>query len=204
MANSVKGILLTTFWLSSSVALAQPAQPGEDSVSFVKEVAPIIAAKCGQCHVSASKGQYGIASYEALMESDSIAPHDPQSSHFIDVIESGEMPKGGLEVSESELATLKKWIAQGAAFDGEDRSKALIESPASGDRLGRGNRGSGRRGGQGGSRLKAVDANPQDVGDEGVFWYVTWETAVAEAQRSNRPIFFMSAAAQCSGVSGVF
>ena len=28
--------------------------------------------------------------------------------------------------------------------------------------------------------------------------------ALAEAQRSNRPIFFMAAAATCSGISGVF
>ena len=32
----------------------------------------------------------------------------------------------------------------------------------------------------------------------------TWETGLAEAQRSNRPIFFMAAAANCSGISGVF
>lgn len=46
--------------------------------------------------------------------------------------------------------------------------------------------------------------NPQAVGEPGIAWYTTWETGVAEAKRSNRPIFFMSAAAQCSGVSGVF
>ena len=51
---------------------------------------------------------------------------------------------------------------------------------------------------------QSVAKNPQAVGEEGVAWYTTWDTALAEAKRSNRPIFFMSAAAQCSGVSGVF
>jgi uncharacterized protein YyaL (SSP411 family) len=37
-----------------------------------------------------------------------------------------------------------------------------------------------------------------------VAWYTTWETALDEAKRSNRPIFFMAAAATCSGISGVF
>ena len=51
---------------------------------------------------------------------------------------------------------------------------------------------------------QTVVKNPQAVGEEGVAWYTTWDTALSEAQRSNRPIFFMSAATQCSGVSGVF
>ena len=61
-----------------------------------------------------------------------------------------------------------------------------------------------QRGQQRGGRLQAVEVNPQAVGAEGVAWYTTWETGLAEAKRSNRPIFFMSAAAQCTGVSGVF
>ena len=52
--------------------------------------------------------------------------------------------------------------------------------------------------------LGDADANPLAIGDAGVAWYTTWETGLAEAQRSNRPIFFMSAATTCSGVPGVF
>lgn len=52
--------------------------------------------------------------------------------------------------------------------------------------------------------MQSVDKNPQEIGAEGVAWYSTWDTGLAEAKRSNRPIFFMSAAAQCSGVPGVF
>ena len=49
-----------------------------------------------------------------------------------------------------------------------------------------------------------VGENPQDIGDAGVAWYTTWETGLAEAKRSNRPILFMSAATTCSGIPGVF
>ena len=55
-----------------------------------------------------------------------------------------------------------------------------------------------------GPRPTDLGASPQAVGEAGVAWYTTWETALAEAQRSNRPIFFMSAAATCGGISGVF
>ena len=48
------------------------------------------------------------------------------------------------------------------------------------------------------------DSNPLAIGDSGVAWYTTWETGLAEAKRSNRPIFFMSAATTCSGVPGIF
>ncbi len=54
------------------------------------------------------------------------------------------------------------------------------------------------------SRHSDVPDHPQSVGDAGIAWYTTWETGLAEAKRSNRPLFFMSAATTCSGVSGVF
>lgn len=198
---------MSAFKFSSSLLLVAlllgaPIVRGQEvvnSVSFVNDVAPIMVAKCGKCHVASSKGQYDIASYDALMSSDSITPHDPEGSHFIEVIESGEMPKGGLKVSPNELTTLKNWIAQGAKFDGDDSKKALMQTEPS---RGRQSRGSGSE--SGGNRLQAVDVNPQAIGEQGVAWYVTWESGLAEAKRSNRPIFFMSAAAQCSGVSGVF
>ena len=55
-----------------------------------------------------------------------------------------------------------------------------------------------------GPNIREIGASSQSIGDSGVAWYTTWKTALAEASRSQRPIFFMSAAAQCSGVSGVF
>ena len=49
-----------------------------------------------------------------------------------------------------------------------------------------------------------VPEHPQDIGDAGVAWYTTWASGLEEAKRSNRPIFFMSAATTCSGIPGVF
>ena len=56
----------------------------------------------------------------------------------------------------------------------------------------------------GGPRPDDLGASNLDLGEPGIAWYTTWETAYEEAQRSNRPIFFESAATQCSGISGVF
>lgn len=104
----------------SSVA----AQDG-DQISFTNDVAPIINAKCGTCHVRASRGRYNIKSYKALIDSDSVDAKNPDDSLFIEVIESGEMPKGGLKVSDKELETLREWISQGAKFDGDRESAAI-------------------------------------------------------------------------------
>ena len=49
-----------------------------------------------------------------------------------------------------------------------------------------------------------IGKSPLDLGDAGIAWYTTWDTGKAEAERSGRPILFMAAATQCSGVSGVF
>jgi len=49
---------------------------------------------------------------------------------------------------------------------------------------------------------KVLVKHSQPVGASGIAWYTTWETGVAEAKRSNRPIFFM-AAATCK-VPGAF
>jgi len=55
-----------------------------------------------------------------------------------------------------------------------------------------------------GPRPEQLGAVDQAVGEAGVVWYTTWETGVEEAKRSNRPIFFFAAAAQCGSVSGTF
>ena len=47
-------------------------------------------------------------------------------------------------------------------------------------------------------------AAPVEPGEAGIAWYCRWDTALAEAKRSNRPIMFQSAASQCNGVPGVF
>lgn len=57
---------------------------------------------------------------------------------------------------------------------------------------------------QGGSRPTDLGASDLDLGEAGIAWYTTWETAQAEAKRSGRPIMFVAAATQCRGVSGVF
>ena len=103
-STKVARVVLAIAFLNTSILVGQsPQQKKSESshaVSFTNQVSPIIVAKCGNCHVANSKGQYGIASYDALIKGASVTPGDPADSQFIEVIESGEMPKGGLKVTD--------------------------------------------------------------------------------------------------------
>ncbi|MEM1293725.1 MAG: SHD1 domain-containing protein [Verrucomicrobiota bacterium] len=51
-----------------------------------------------------------------------------------------------------------------------------------------------------------LESGPAEATDPltGIAWYSSVEPAFAEAKRSDRPIMFMAAATQCSGVPGIF
>ena len=40
--------------------------------------------------------------------------------------------------------------------------------------------------------------------DPGIAWFGKWDDALAEAQRTGKPILLMSAAPQCTGVPGMW
>lgn len=103
--------------------------PAAGEVSFVKHVAPFLIAKCGKCHVDGAKGGLNFASYEVLEKGYKgklmIQKGESKASEGVREIESGNMPKGGLKVDAAELAMFKKWIDDGAKFDGTD-PKAML------------------------------------------------------------------------------
>lgn len=108
-----------------------PAVPAgkNGEVSFVTHVAPLLISKCGRCHVQDAKGMFSMANFAALMKGPAagkvIFPGDPSGSRLIEVIESGDMPRGGLKITAEEMAVLKKWIQDGAKFDGKNDQDTL-------------------------------------------------------------------------------
>ncbi len=113
-----------------------PATPPEPAgTSFVKHVAPILVGRCGGCHVNKTSGKFSMATFDALLKGPPagvvIFPGDPIGSRLIEVIEGGEMPPNGRGPSPAELATIKKWITEGAKFDGNDPQLNLARLSAS-------------------------------------------------------------------------
>lgn len=100
-------------------------RPAGQAVSFSKDVAPVLLRSCGGCHVSARKGGFQFTAYADLMQTGLIQPGTGEASRLVEVIVSGDMPRGGGKVGKEEIAMLVKWIDGGAMFDGADPLQAL-------------------------------------------------------------------------------
>lgn len=109
--------------LAGGTAAAARAQGPR--VSFSRQVAPLLVAKCGGCHVAGRKGNFQMASYNALMSSGKVQPGAANGSRLVEVILSGDMPRGGGKVSPAELGLLQAWINSGAACDAPDPTIGL-------------------------------------------------------------------------------
>jgi hypothetical protein len=115
---------------AAPAAGAEPAKPPAvggkaTAVSFSRQVAPILAKSCGGCHVAGRKGDFQMASYEGLMRSGMVQRGAGNASRLVEVILTGDMPRGGGKISSDDVATLVKWIDAGAAYDGTDPSISL-------------------------------------------------------------------------------
>lgn len=100
-----------------------PSKP----VSFYKHIRPILQANCTGCHQPAkAKGDYIMTDFAKLLaggeEGSAIVPGKPEESNLLKVSMPNaegkvEMPPKGDPLHESQVALIKKWIAEGAKDD---------------------------------------------------------------------------------------
>lgn len=80
-----------------------------------------------------------MGTYEQLMKGPTegvvVMPGNADGSRIIEVIVSGDMPRGGGKVEDGDLTKLKTWITEGAKFDGAD-AKARLTTFVSPDAAG--------------------------------------------------------------------
>ena len=106
-------------------AVAKPVVGKATGVSFSRQVAPILASSCGGCHIAGRKGGFQMMSYEGLMKTGMVQRGAGQASRLVEVILTGDMPRGGGKVSAENVATLIRWIDSGAACDAADPSVGI-------------------------------------------------------------------------------
>jgi len=133
--------LRTLFWSIPSALLvstsALASQGAEVEVDFEREVAPIFAARCFECHgpkkqkegfrldqraaafLGGDSGEPGIVSGDAA-RSELFRRIDPTD-------ELDRMPPKGAPLSTDEIALIRRWIDEGAAWE-DDGSKETAES----------------------------------------------------------------------------
>ena len=103
-----------------AAAKAAPKPAAKPALTFTAQVAPILSRHCGGCHIAGRKGGFQMVSYSGLMKTGMVQPGVGESSRLVEVILSGDMPRGGGKVSPEDLGVLMKWIDAGAPFDGPD------------------------------------------------------------------------------------
>ena len=127
------------FLLFLASALGQEKQDdpnGTSPVSFSKDIAPVLAQKCIACHgPDKTKGGYQLHTFEfALKPGESknktITPGEPEHSELYRRVstddEDDRMPQKDQPLAKSQIALIRRWIKEGARFDGPDRKAAIV------------------------------------------------------------------------------
>ena len=125
-------VLLALLSASLVSATAAPAP-----VSFRAEIAPILLEQCQTCHGAAEqKGGYRLDTFDFLSRNEDpsdpvLIPGKPEKSRLYTSLVTDElderMPKKAPPLPSPQAELVKRWIADGAAFDGGEVTASLIE-----------------------------------------------------------------------------
>ncbi|MCA9232007.1 MAG: DUF1553 domain-containing protein [Planctomycetales bacterium] len=98
---------------------------------FHEQVEPILIGHCLECHGADRKGELDLRTQATAIEGGesgaSITPGNPAESLLYEYVSTGEMPPKQ-PLSESQIAVLKQWIADGAYFPDEPLSPFAIST----------------------------------------------------------------------------
>ena len=106
--------------IANSLLLASASAFGATSLTFEKDIRPILKTHCFDCHGEGEKLRGGVdLRLRRLMlkggdDGPVIVPGKPEKSELFKLVHSGEMPKRGKKLTAEEVALIKQWIAAGA------------------------------------------------------------------------------------------
>lgn len=105
-------------------------------VKFSKDIAPILVRRCIGCHGErAYQGGYRAQTFQNLLRKGAsgaspIVAGRPEESRLFQLITSPtaqlRMPKSDDSLSKEQVALVRRWIAEGAKFDKEDRNASFV------------------------------------------------------------------------------
>jgi hypothetical protein len=120
------------------VALAKPDEPDNGpaaKLSFTREVAPLFVKHCIACHgPKKPEGEFQLHTFTRLMTAGAsgepaIIAGKPDESYLVELLTIGDadvrMPKEQRPLSADEIDLIRRWIAEGGAFDGPDPAASL-------------------------------------------------------------------------------
>lgn len=128
---------MNRIWLGAVVAAVVicTGRAHADGVSFSREIAPILLRKCTGCHGERSNlGGYRAHTYQGLMKAGAsglptVVPGQPDRSRLYQLItakaEQIRMPKSDEALPAQQVTLIRRWILEGAKFDGGDAAASL-------------------------------------------------------------------------------
>ncbi len=127
----------TVLMLCLIVACVGDVKAGPDPVSFRAQIAPILLEQCQTCHGAAEqKGGYRLDTFEFLSRNEDLSDPVlvagmPEKSRLYTSLVTADrderMPKKAPPLPAAQAELVKRWIAEGAAFDGGNATASLIE-----------------------------------------------------------------------------
>lgn len=111
-----------------------PRPTGDETVSFTRDIAPFVANICLRCHSGDNpRSGFSVETFEKLMiggdSGQVVLPGDLEGSRLWDLVGKQKpikMPPGAnLLITRKNHGDLRKWIEEGAKFDGKDPQAAL-------------------------------------------------------------------------------
>jgi uncharacterized protein YjiK len=119
------------------IVLAGTLQAADKPVSFREQIAPILLEHCQICHgPTQQKGGYRVDTFESLSHNEDtddpvLVAGDPTKSTLykllIDSDAEDRMPQKAGPLPREQTELVKRWIAEGAKFDGGDPTASLVE-----------------------------------------------------------------------------
>ena len=109
------------------LSMPGPSLAAESPVSFSREIRPLLAKHCGNCHgadENKRKGDLRLDTREGLLNPEVVKAGDPEGSALLfhvqtdDPEEAMPPPGKGERLSSDQAALLRRWIAEGAVFEG--------------------------------------------------------------------------------------
>jgi mono/diheme cytochrome c family protein len=123
---------------NSPAKVAEPtkfAEPsGKETVSFARDIAPILIANCNGCHYNATRVSGGLqlnTIVQLVKGGDSgpiVLPGKPDESLLVRKLkgmEGARMPMGRAALPDSQIQLVATWIKEGATFDGQSKDAKL-------------------------------------------------------------------------------
>jgi len=110
------------------------APTGKETVSFARDIAPILIANCNGCHYAATRVSGGLQFNlfsQILKGGDNgsiVSPGKPDESLIVrklQGLEGARMPMGRPALSDSQIQLVATWIKEGATFDGQNKDARL-------------------------------------------------------------------------------